>query len=325
MTFARPWVLLLVLLALALWWWLRRRRSVPAARYSDVTLPAEASRRRWWVVLPPALRALALGALGIAAAGPRFGGDTVEIKKEGIAIVVTIDISSSMLAEDFAPSNRLEVAKRQAVGFVRGRSADRIGLVAFAGEALTQVPITLDYPVVEQAVMDLKIGSLEDGTAIGSGLATAVNRLRKAPDKSKVVLLLTDGENNKGLIDPRTAAATAAAFGIKVYTIGVGTIGEAPIPTGRGLGGFRYELLPVRIDEPLLQEIAQKTGGRYFRAKDSEALSRIFRQIDELEKTPIQVTRYTRYDEATRPLILLGLGALAVELLIATTLVVRVP
>jgi Ca-activated chloride channel homolog len=325
MTFARPWVLLLVLLALTLWWWLRRRRSVPAARYSDVTLPAEASRRRWWVVLPPALRALALGALGIAAAGPRFGGDTVEIKKEGIAIVVTIDISSSMLAEDFAPSNRLEVAKRQAVGFVRGRSADRIGLVAFAGEALTQVPITLDYPVVEQAVMDLKIGSLEDGTAIGSGLATAVNRLRKAPDKSKVVLLLTDGENNKGLIDPRTAAATAAAFGIKVYTIGVGTIGEAPIPTGRGLGGFRYELLPVRIDEPLLQEIAQKTGGRYFRAKDSEALSRIFRQIDELEKTPIQVTRYTRYDEATRPLILLGLGALALELLIATTLVVRVP
>ena len=159
----------------------------------------------------------------MAAAGPRIGGDTVEVKQEGIAIVVTIDISSSMLAEDFAPSNRLEVAKRQAVGFIRGRTADRIGLVAFAGEALTQVPVTLDYAVVEQAVMELKIGSLEDGTAIGSGLATAVNRLRRAPDKSKVVLLLTDGENNKGLIDPRTAAATAAAFGIKVYTIGVGT------------------------------------------------------------------------------------------------------
>jgi Ca-activated chloride channel family protein len=325
MTFARLWVLLLLLLALVLWWWLRQRRNVPAARYSDVTLPAEAGRRRWWVMLPPALRGMALVALALAAAGPRLGGDTVEVRKEGIAIVITIDISSSMLAEDFAPSNRLEVAKRQAVGFIRGRSADRIGLVAFAGEALTQVPVTLDYPVIEQAVMDLKIGSLEDGTAIGSGLATAVNRLRRAPDKSKVILLLTDGENNKGLIDPRTAAATAGAFGIKVYTIGVGTIGQAPIPTGRGLGGFRYELLPVRIDEPLLQEIAQKTGGRYFRAKDSEALSRIFRQIDELEKTPIQVTRYTRYDETTRPLILLGLGALAFELLIATTLVVRVP
>jgi Ca-activated chloride channel homolog len=324
MSFARPWLLLL-LLALPLWWWLRTRRDVPGAKYSDVSLPAMATRRRWWVKLPPILRALALGALGLAAAGPRVGGDTVEIKQEGIAIVITIDISSSMLAEDFAPSNRLEVAKRQAVGFIRGRTADRIGLVAFAGEALTQVPVTLDYPVIEQAVMDLKIGSLEDGTAIGSGLATAVNRLRRAPDKSKVVLLLTDGENNKGLIDPRTAAATAAAFGIKVYTIGVGTIGEAPIPTGRGLGGFRYELLPVRIDEPLLQEIAEKTGGRYFRAKDTEALSRIFRQIDALEKTPIQVTRYTRYDETTRPLILLGLAALGIELLIGTTLVVRVP
>ena len=324
MSLARPWLLLL-LLALPLWWWLRRRREIPAARYSDVTLPAQANRGRWWVSLPPILRAVSLAALSLAAAGPRIGGDTVEIKQEGIAIVIAIDISSSMLAEDFAPSNRLEVAKRQAVGFIRGRAADRIGLVAFAGEALTQVPVTLDYPVIEQAVMDLKIGSLEDGTAIGSGLATAVNRLRRAPDKSKVVLLLTDGENNKGLIDPRTAAATASAFGIKVYTIGVGTIGEAPIPTGRGLGGFRYELLPVRIDEPLLQEIAQKTGGRYFRAKDSEALSRIFRQIDALEKTPIQVTRYTRYDETTRPLILLGLAMLGVELLLSSTLVVRVP
>jgi len=323
-SFARPWLLLLLLL-LPLWWYQRRRRTVPAAGYSDVSLPAAVSARRWWVALPPALRIGALAALIIAAAGPRIGGDLVEVKQEGIAIVITIDISSSMLAEDFAPSNRLEVAKQQAVGFIRGRTADRIGLVAFAGEALTQVPVTLDYPVIEQAVMELKIGSLEDGTAIGSGLATAVNRLRRAPDKSKVILLLTDGENNKGLIDPRTAAATAAAYGIKVYTIGVGTIGEAPIPTGRGLGGFRYELLPVRIDEPLLREIASMTGGRYFRAKDSEALSRIFRQIDQLEKTPIQVTRYTRYDEATKPLILLGLGALALELLLASTLVVRVP
>jgi Ca-activated chloride channel family protein len=324
MTFTRPWLLLL-LVGLAVWWWRRRRSETPAARYSDVSIPAAVSARRWWVAVPPALRGLSLAALIVAAAGLRIGGDTIEVKQEGIAIVITIDISSSMLAEDFAPSNRLEVAKRQAVGFIRGRSADRIGLVAFAGEALTQVPVTLDYPVVEQAVMDLKIGSLEDGTAIGSGLATAVNRLRKAPDKSKVILLLTDGENNKGLIDPRTAAATASAFGIKVYTIGVGTIGEAPIPTGRGLGGFRYELLPVRIDEPLLREIANKTGGRYFRARDSEALSRIFRQIDALEKTPIQITRYTRYDEATRPLILIGLGALALELLVGSTLVVRVP
>jgi Ca-activated chloride channel family protein len=275
--------------------------------------------------VPPIFRGRALVAWIVGAAGLRLGGDTVEMKQEGIAIVIAIDISSSMLAEDFAPSNRLEVAKRDAVGFIRGREADRIGLVAFAGEALTQVPVTLDYAVVEQAVMDLRIGSLEDGTAIGSGLAIAVNRLRRTPNRSKVVLLLTDGENNKGLIDPRTAAATAAAYGVKVYTIGVGTIGEAPIPTGRGAGGFRYEMLPVRIDEPLLREIAQQTGGRYFRATDSEALSRIFHQIDQLEKTPIQITRYARYDEETRPLILLGLGALALELLLSATLVVRVP
>ncbi len=324
MTFGRPWLLLL-LLGLVAWWWHRRRGDTPAAPYSDVSIPAAVSARRWWVMLPPILRGASLASLIVAAAGPRIGGDTVELKQEGIAIVITIDISSSMLAEDFAPSNRLAVAQQQAVAFIRGRSADRIGLVAFAGEALTQVPVTLDYAVIEQAVMDLRIGALEDGTAIGSGLATAVNRLRRAPDKSKVILLLTDGENNKGLIDPRTAAATAAAFGIRVYTIGVGTIGEAPIPTGRGLGGFRYELLPVRIDEPLLREIAGKTGGRYFRARDSEALSRIFRQIDDLEKSPIQVTRYTSYEEATRPLMVFVLAALALELLIGGTLAVRVP
>jgi Ca-activated chloride channel family protein len=323
-TFARPWLLLL-LLAPPLWLWWRRRRQMPAATYSDTSLVGRVARASWWVRMPVALRLSALAAWIVAAAGPQFGGSTVEVKQEGIAITIAIDVSSSMLAEDFAPQDRLEVAKRDAVAFVRARTSDRIGLVAFAGEALTQVPITLDYPVIEQSIMDLRIGMLEDGTAIGSGLATAVNRLRRAPDKTKVILLLTDGENNKGLIDPRTAAATARAFGIRVYTIGVGTEGEAPIPTGRGIGGLRYEVLPVRIDEALLREIAQSTGGRYFRAKDAEALSRIFQQIDALEKTPIRVTRYTDYDEATRPFILLGLGALALEMLLAATLVVRIP
>ncbi|HEU5051217.1 MAG TPA: VWA domain-containing protein [Gemmatimonadales bacterium] len=323
MSFARP-LLLLLLLGIAWWWW-RRRRPGDAVPYSDVTLPAIAARSPWWTRIPPILRSIALAAFIIGAAGPRVGGDTVEMKQEGISIVIAIDISSSMLAEDFAPSNRLEVARRQAVGFVRGRKADRIGLIAFAGEALTQVPLTLDYAVLEQAILDLRIGTLEDGTAIGSGLATAVNRLRRSPDKSKVVLLLTDGENNRGLIDPRTAASTAQAYGVRVYTIGVGTIGEAPMPTGRGVGGFRYEMMPVRIDEPLLREIAAETGGRYFRATDAEALSRIFQQIDELEKTPIQGTRYARYDESTRPLILLGLGLLALELLLGSTFLVRLP
>jgi len=321
---ARP-LLLLLLIPIAWWWWRRRRHPGPGLLYGDVSLPAALGGPPWWVRLPPVLRTAALACFVIGAAGPKVGGSRIEMKREGIAIAIAIDISSSMYAEDFAPSNRLEVAKAQAISFIRGRAADRIGLVAFAAEALTQVPVTLDYPVLEQAVMDLRIGSLEDGTAIGSGLATAVNRLRRAPEKSKVVLLLTDGENNRGLIDPRTAAATAASFGIRVYTIGVGTEGEAPIPTGRSATGLRYEILPVRIDEPLLKEIAATTGGRYFRATDSEALGRIFRQIDGLEKTPVQVTRYLHYEELTRPLAIAGLVLLGIELLMSSTVAVRVP
>lgn len=324
MSFGRPWLLLL-LAALPWWWWRRRQRRQAAVPFSDVSLMDLVPRSSFLVRVPPALRALTFVAWTLAAAGPRKGGTTVELKQEGIAIVIAIDISSSMLAEDFAPSNRLEVAKAQAVAFVRGRKADRIGLVAFSGEALTQVPITADYAVVERAIMDLRIGMLDDGTAIGSGLATAINRLRLAPGKSKVVLLLTDGVNNRGSVDPRTAADAAKAFGIRVYTIGVGTEGEAPIPTGRGANGFRYEVLPVEIDEDLLRYMADQTGGRYFRAKDSEALSRIFQQIDGLEKTPVQITRYVQYDEVTRPFVVLGLAAVALELLLSSTLVIRVP
>jgi Ca-activated chloride channel family protein len=324
MTFSRP-LLLLLLLAAPAWWWWRRRRRTSATPYSDLGLVKLVKESEWLVHVPPACRTLAFSAWVIAAAGPRLGGSQVEVKKEGIAIVIAVDISSSMLAEDFAPSNRMEVAKQQAISFIKGRSADRIGIVAFAGEALTQVPITVDYPVLEQAVSNLRIGMLEDGTAIGTGLATAVNRLREAPGKSKVILLLTDGVNNRGTVDPRTAAAAAAALGIRVYTIGVGTEGEAPIPTGRGISGFRYEILPVEIDEPLLRDIAGSTGGRYFRAKDSQALARIFQQIDGLEKTPIHVTRYVRYDEISKPVVLAGLLFLAVELLLNATLVVRTP
>ena len=323
MSFARPGLLLL-LLAIPWWLWYRRRRRSSGARYSDVSLVDGATTGAWILAMPPALRVVTLAAWIIASAGPRSGGTTIEQKKEGIAIMVAIDISSSMLAEDFAPSNRLEVAKGQAIGFIRGRKADRIGLVAFAGEALTQVPVTLDYAVLERAVLDLRIGALDDGTAIGSGLATAVNRLRRVKSASKVVLLLTDGENNRGAIDPRTAAEVAAAMGVKVYTIGVGTEGEARIPTGRGLNGYRYEMLPVRIDEALLTDIATKTGGRYFRAKDSDALSRIFSQIDRLERSEVETIRYRSADESTRPVLLLALILLAAELLTAATVSRRV-
>lgn len=322
--FARPWLFAL-LLALPLWWWYRRRLLVTAAPVSDARPYAAATHGTWRLLVPPALRSLAVALLVAAAAGPYRRGDRTLVSSDGVAIVIAIDVSSSMLAEDFAPSNRLTVAKQQAVSFIRGRTADRIGLVTFAGEALTQVPVTLDYPALERAVAALEVGVLEDGTAIGSGLATAVARLRRVPGKEKVVLLLTDGENNRGIIDPRTAAKTAQAFGIKVYTVGVGTEGEARIPTGRGLTGFRYEVLPVRIDEVLLTEIADSTGGQYFRAKDAEALARIFRQIDRLERSRVDVVRYVRQDERTGPFFAGALLCLVLELVLSGSLVVRVP
>jgi Ca-activated chloride channel family protein len=262
----------------------------------------------------------------VAAAGPQLGVSTTEIRSEGISIVLVVDVSSSMLAEDFTPSNRLDVAKQQAIAFVRGRKYDRIGLVAFAGEALTRVPLTTDYAVIEQAVLDLGIGQLEDGTAIGTAIATGANRLRAASGTSKVMVLLTDGESNRGRVDPRTAADVAAELGIRIYAIGVGTEGEARLPIGRGADGqIRYQMMPVRLDEPLLRDVAAKTGGRYFRATDAEALARIFQQIDQLEKTEVEVTRFTEYEESYRPLVIAGLVALLVELVLGSTIAVRVP
>lgn len=323
MSLARVWMLLL-LLPLAWWWWIGRRHRDTVAT-GDFRVAAHTAHHLWWAQVTPILRMLGIALLVIAASGPLFGGRERTLRKNGIAIVIAIDVSSSMLAEDFAPSNRLEVAKRQAISFIRGRDADRIGLVAFAGEALTQVPVTLDYLVLEQAVTNLRVGVLEDGTAIGSGLATAVNRLRRVPGPSRVVLLLTDGENNRGSVDPRTAAATAESFGVRIYTVGVGTEGEARIPTGRGLSGYRYEVLPVRIDEELLTEIAEQTGGQYFRAKDSESLGRIFRQIDALERAPVDVVQYASREETTRPFLLAALVFLGLELVVSATRVVRVP
>ena len=233
MSFARTWLLLL-LAALPLWWWWRRKRlsRLAGAPMSDVR-PAMGPVERLWIArLPLWLRSLCLAAWIIAAAGPRLGSARAELRSEGISIVLALDISSSMLAEDFTPANRLDVARRTAIEFVRARSSDRIGLVAFAGQALTQVPITTDYQVLEEAIRQVRVGILEDGTAIGTAIATSANRLRRAPGKSKVVVLLTDGVNNKGTVDPRTAARRGDVRH-QVYTIGVGTQGEAPVPTGQ--------------------------------------------------------------------------------------------
>ena len=326
MSFARP--LFLGLLALLpLWWWLRARRlaRLSGTRMSDVR-PAEGATERLWVArLPVTLRSVCLGAWMVAAAGPRLGSARKETRSEGISILLCVDLSSSMLAEDFAPANRIDVAKQTALEFVRARTSDRIGVVAFAAQALTQVPITTDYAVLEEALRELRVGMLEDGTAIGTAIATAATRLRRAPGKSKVIILLTDGVNNRGTVDPRTAAQAAAAFGIRIYTIGVGTRGEAPVPTGQGVDGLRYQNLPVEIDEPLLTDVARATGGRYFRATDSESLRHVFEEINRLEKTTVEQVVYRRFDEAYRVPLALGLLALGLEVVISATFAVRVP
>ncbi len=326
MSFARP-LLLLALGLLPLWWWLRAKRlaGLSGTRMSDVRPAAGAAERLWIARLPVTLRSVCLSAWIIAAAGPRVGAARSESHSEGINIVLTVDLSSSMLAEDFAPANRIDVAKQTAIEFVRARRSDRIGLVAFAAEALTQVPLTTDYAVLEQALRDLRIGVLEDGTAIGTGIATAANRLRRAPGKTKVIVLLTDGVNNRGTVDPRTAAQAAAAFGIRIYVIGVGKRGEAPVPTGQGVGGLRYQMMPVEIDEPLMTEIASMTGGRYFRATDTESLRHVFQEINRLEKSTVEQVVYRRFDEAYRVPLAMGLVALALEIVLAGTFAVRVP
>jgi Ca-activated chloride channel family protein len=262
----------------------------------------------------PWLRALALAGVIIAVAQPRSGARASTVNSEGIDIALTVDISSSMLAEDFQPQNRMEVAREKLKRFVMARKTDRVGLVAFSGEALTQVPLTTDYPVVLAAIDNLQVGQLEDGTAIGTAIATAANRLRNSPGRSRVMVLLTDGENNRGAIDPRTAAQAAGAFGIRIYTIGVGSEGMAPVPVGRGLFGLRYENRPVKIDEPLLTEIASTTGGRYFRAKDAAALQAIYEQIDQLERSAVEAKAFIRYTEQFRWPLLLGVVALLGEL-----------
>ena len=314
--FQSPWALL-ILAVVPLWWWWRRRGKgrVHAIVFSRVPLLARGPKAgRVLARTLITLRALVIIGFVVALARPRAAGRSEQSNSEGINIVIAFDISSSMLAEDFQPQNRLEVARERVKQFITMRNSDRIGVVAFSGEALTQVPLTTDYPVVLAAVDNLQPGQLEDGTAIGTAIATASNRLRNAPGRSRVIVLLTDGVNNRGSIDPRTAAQAAAAFGIKIYTIGVGTEGMAPVPVSRGVFGLRYENRPVEIDDALLTEIAQRTGGRYFRARDAEALSRITEEIDRLERTPVRTRVYTQYAELYRWPLALALGALILEL-----------
>lgn len=273
----------------------------------------------------PVLRVLAILFLIIALARPQRTLKEENIKAEGIDIFLVMDLSSSMLAQDFKP-DRLEASKRVAADFVDKRQHDRIGLSVFSGEAFTQCPLTTDHKVVKEFLAGLKCGLLEDGTAIGMGLATAVNRLKDSEVKSKVVILLTDGVNNAGYIKPFTAAEIAREFDVKVYTIGVGSTGDALTPVSRRSDGkYIFGLARVEIDEALLQEIATMTGGKYFRATSAESLERVYEEIDQLEKTEIEVTTIKRYKEEFHQFAFWGLLLLILEFLLRYTLFRTIP
>jgi Ca-activated chloride channel family protein len=307
MRFESPLLLVfLLLLPLLIWvYFYHRKQRRGGLRFSDLTVvkrlrPAPILRYRHLRMM---LRALSVGLIVLALSRPQAGVKGEEVTTEGIDIILALDISGSMRAEDFKPNNRLYVAKQVMMAFVKGRRNDRIGMVVFAGRSFTQCPLTLDYGVLTGLLEQIQIGMIEDGTAIGMGIASAVNRLRKSTAKSKVIILLTDGVNNTGAIDPLTAARTARAFGIKIYAIGVGKEGGAPIPIDDPIFGRTYarnrdgSLVLTEIDETALKEMARITDGVYFRATDGQALADIFRRIDAMERTEIKTLEYTRYRE----------------------------
>jgi Ca-activated chloride channel family protein len=273
---------------------------------------------------PVAFRSVTLALVVLALVQPVRLWERVESEQQGVSIMLAVDISSSMLAEDFRPDNRIEVAKREVIRFVEGRESDWIGLVAFAGEALTMVPGTLDHTVVETAVESLEAGQLRDGTAIGVALATAANRLRDLDSESRVVVLLTDGDNNSGSISPAEAAEAAATLGIRVYTIGVGRDGVAPVPVARTAFGYQYANVRVRVNDELLDQIASRTGGLYFRATEAEGLTRIYDRINELEATPLREVRTVERVGLRREVLVLALAALVLELVGSATRARRV-
>jgi len=299
MSWASPewfWAFPILAFVMGITIWRSYKKHTPALLFSSLQ-PLISTSGNWKSYLHWLSRIsywLALAALILALARPQLQNTTVEQNAEGIDIVLVLDISSSMQAEDLKPT-RFEAARSVAIDFIDKRVSDRIGLVTFALKSFTVVPPTLDYRLLKQLLENFDMGIIEDGTAIGMGIATAINRLKESEAKSKVVILLTDGQNNAGEIDPVTAADLAVTYGIKIYTIGAGTRGTAPFPIQDPIFGRRYQNVPVNIDEEMLTEIASMTEGKYFRATDTEELQQVYSQIDELEKTEIEEIIYTDY------------------------------
>lgn len=301
MEWANPqwlWLLLVLIPLIGIEVWRRFSGKNPSLTFSDVSGLKDISGnwRAYGSWVSPLLQWMAFALIVLAIARPQYQNTTVERSAEGIDIVFTLDISTSMKAEDLKP-NRLEAAKEVAEDFIDKRISDRIGLVIFARQSFTVVPPTLDYRLLKQLLADVEMGVVEDGTAIGMGLATAINRLKDSNAESKVIILLTDGQNNSGEIDPVTAADLAVSHDIRVYTIGAGTRGTAPYPVRDPIFGDRYQNIEVDIDEEMLTQIADMTDGEYFRATDTEQLAQIYDQIDELEKTEIEEVIYTDYQD----------------------------
>ena len=328
--FAYPWLLLALLLIPGLGWWLWRRNGPPTLTYSDLRLvhglPQSTRVRFRW--LPTALRLTVLGLLVLASARPQSGREQQLIRGKGVDIVLILDISGSMAALDFQPNNRLEAAKQVIDEFVTERRYDRIGLVVFAREAFSQCPPTFDYDVLRRLLAEVDLApelGLEDGTAIGMGLAQGAAMLQNSDAKSRVMILLTDGVNNAGQLDPATAAQAAAALGVKVYTIGAGLPGQVPFPVNHPLLGKTTTMIDSEIDEETLELIAETTDALYFRATDSEGLRRVYGQISEMEKSIVEVQVFTRYRELAAWVLAPALAILMLDLGFRRTLFRAVP
>lgn len=325
--FKYSWVLYsLFFLPFLIWWYFKNYSKKDVEfHYSSFNFfkGFSPSIKERLIHLPFILRILSLILLIIALARPQSFLSGKNVLTEGIDIVMNLDISSSMLAEDLKP-NRLEAAKKVIAEFISNRQYDRIGLVIFSKESFTQCPMTIDYNVIKDLLREIKSGIIEDGTAIGNAIANGVNRLKDSKSKSKVMILVTDGVNNSGEVDPLTAAEIAKTYGVKIYTIGVGTYGQAPYPIPTPFG-IRYQMVPVEIDENLLQQISNMTGGKYFRATNSNALHEIYQKIDKMEKTKIEITSYSRADEIFHNWAFAGLILLLFELFISKFYLRKLP
>ncbi|WP_339735010.1 VWA domain-containing protein [uncultured Sunxiuqinia sp.] len=317
--------LLLVLIPMIVWYLFQYRKAGASIRYSSVKGFAGLSKswKHYLRHLPFLMQLAGIGLLTVSLARPQSSNSWQDVTTEGIDIVIALDISSSMLARDFQP-NRLVAAKNVATEFISGRRDDKMGLVVFAGESFTQCPLTTDHAVLINLFKDIESGMIEDGTAIGNGLATSVARLKESDAISKVIILLTDGENNRGEIAPETAAELAKTFGIRVYTVGVGTIGMAPYPVQTPFG-IQMRDVEVKIDEETLQKIADITDGRYFRATNNEKLVQIYEEIDQLEKSKMDVKEYSRKEEEFVRYALMAGVILLTGLFLKTTLFRNIP